>query len=103
MVRGRGHADLLAEHGAHRDLEAVHRAGHAQSGSGGDQRRQCRVAGQDRVDLRRVGVQVEEVAAAADGYRDVAQVVHHQPRVDHALSSRSSTWPVPCGRRSARR
>jgi len=75
-----GHRDLLAEHGAHRELEAVERAGHAQAVAS-----RKRVV-QHRVDRDRVGVQVERGAQAVDHLRQhLAQLVAH---AQHELATR---------------
>ena len=66
--------DLLAEHRAHRELEAVPAAGHAQAGPLGDQRRQQRIARQVRADRGDVGAEIEHAADARDDRRQRAHV-----------------------------
>ncbi len=60
------HRHLLAEDGAHRELEAVPAAGRAQAGPLRDQRRQQRILRQVRADRRDVGAEVEHAADAPD-------------------------------------
>src|SRR3546814_7544732 len=67
-------ADLLAEDRAHRDLEAVPAAGHAQAGTLGDAARQQRVVGEYAMYRCRVGIQIEQSAHAAHQVGDRARV-----------------------------
>ena len=61
--------DLLAEDGAHAELEAVPGAGHAQARPRGDQRRKMRILRQVFADRQRIGRQVEHAAHAGDDGR----------------------------------
>ena len=70
----RGHRHLLADDRAHAELEAVDASGHAQSGARAHERRQRAILGELGRDGERVGVQVEQPAAARDGRGQVAQV-----------------------------
>ena len=71
--RGAAHRDLLAEDGAHRDLEAVPRAGHAQAGAPPQQPPERGVAAEHAGDGERIAVEVEDVAHAADHAGGVAE------------------------------
>ncbi len=71
---GSGDRDLLADDGAHRDLETVDLARQAQPRRRCDQRTEQRVGRQDLVDRQRIGVEVEQAPAALDRDRGVAQV-----------------------------
>ena len=55
--------DLLAEDRADDELEAVERAGHADPGRSGDQRREFRITGERGVDRHGVGIEVERPAS----------------------------------------
>ena len=68
-----GHGDLLPQHRAHRQLEAVPGAGHPQARPGGDQRRERRVLDQLQRDGIRVGRQVEHPAQPGDDLRQGGQ------------------------------
>ena len=70
----RRHRDLLPENGAHRELEAVPRAGHPQARPSGDQRRQRRVLAEMRADRHRIGGQIEHPANARDDRRQGPQI-----------------------------
>src|SRR5216683_5584971 len=54
--------DLLTQHGAHRQLEAVPAARRAQAGPFRDQRRQQRILRQMRADRRDIGAKIEDPA-----------------------------------------
>ena len=87
------HGDLLAQHGAHRQFEAIPGAGDAQAGPGRRQRRQHRVMRQLRRDGGRIAVQVELPPQAMITGRDGSREAHGgQQRV--ALPG--STATVPC-------
>jgi hypothetical protein len=75
-------ADLLAQHGAHGELLAVHGPGHASSGSTRHPRREHLVLRQLRV--HRHGIRVEVEQATATGHRggQVAQVGEREPAGD---------------------
>ena len=60
---GSGHGDLLAQHGAHGQLEAVQRAGHPQAFGAGE------AGAQHRVDGLRVGVQVQPAPYPGNQHR----------------------------------
>ena len=95
MRARRGHRDLLPEHCAHGDLGAVDAARHAQAGMRGDERREQRVAPEHGRDRGRVGVQVEQPAAARDGHAEVAHVAEAQ-RALHAARRRATARRSPC-------
>lgn len=76
---GGGCGDLLAEHRAYGELRRVDRARHPAAGAGVDQRGEQRIRAQLVVHGDRVGVQVEESAAAADGLGEVAGVGQGEP------------------------
>ena len=61
---GAAHRDLLAEQGAHGDLERVPRPRHAQTGVLRNERAQGAIARELRLDRERIGVEVEESAGA---------------------------------------
>ena len=91
----RGDRDLLAEDGAHRELEPVPRARHAQAGSRRDQRGEARVLGELRRDRGDVGAEVEDAPDAADdrGQRpDAPEADGHGERVA-ARGGRTSIVP----------
>ncbi len=101
---GGGDADLLAEHGADRELVAVDVAGHPQPGRRAHQRPEHRVAGERVADGDRVAVGVEQPAYALDGGGDVAQVVERERRRHERGRARprlvgqlEPNVPVPCG------
>ena len=80
---GRGHGHLLAEHGSQGQLVPVHVAGHPPPGVGPRQRPQHRARrGQEGGDGLRVGVQVEQAAAALHRRGQVAQVLQLQLAVE---------------------
>ena len=79
---GRRRRDLLAEHRPHGELGAVDRARHPAARRGRDQRREQRVGGELVVDGDRVGVEVQQAAAAAGRGRQVAQVGQAEPAGD---------------------
>ena len=89
------HGDLLAQHGAHRQFEAIPGAGDAQAGPGRRQRRQHRVMRQLRRDGGRIAVQVELPPQAGDDHGQ-----GWQPGKRTVASSASplpgSTATVPC-------
>src|SRR3989441_1119417 len=82
--RGRAaYRHLLAEHGAHRQLEGVPRPGHAQPGAAGDERRQLGAPREVVRDPYRVGVEVEEAPRAL---HDLAQALGARaPDAHHEL------------------
>ena len=86
----RRHRDLLAQHRAHRQLKAVQRAWHTQAVALG------KVAVQNAVDGRRVGVQIEPGAHPADH-----QGQHLAQRITHAQHD-LATWRVKLGQQPAR-
>ena len=73
-ARGR-ERDLLAQDGAHRGLGRVDGAGGAEARARGDQRGEHRVGGEDGAGGGRVGIEVEQVAAAGLGGREVDRIV----------------------------
>ncbi len=79
---GGGRGDLLPEDGPHGELGLVDRARHPAAGALVDQRCEQRIGAQPFVDGDRVGVQVEQAAAAADGHGQVAQVAQGEPAGD---------------------
>ena len=96
------HGDLLAEHGAHRELEAVPGARHPQSRARRDERRQQRVRDEVRADRRRVGVQVEHPAHARDDRRQRRSFGNRIGDRERAARL-DRVRPRPChGRRRAR-
>ena len=94
-----GHRHLLAKHRAHGDLAAVGGARDALARPCRHVRRQQRVGAQRGVDRQRVGVEVEQRAAAAHGGGQVAQVgePQHGGDVGAALASRPRA-PPPAAR-----
>ncbi len=62
--QGTRYGNLLAEHGANGDFEAVPRARHAQARTPGDQRRKQRVLSKVLADGQRVRAEVENVSNA---------------------------------------
>ncbi len=90
---GGDEGDLLAEHGAQRDLVAVDRSRHAQPRASRDQRGEQRVAPEDVGDDQRVGVGVEEPAAALDRRGEVPQV--RQPQGHRDGRDRAGVVEVP--------
>ena len=78
----RGERDLLAEHGADRELAAVDGAGHPQPRPGGDQRAEVAVAAQ--VGVGRRGVGSRQALGGGSRGSAVARVGHHRPfHADH--------------------
>ena len=101
---GAGDGDLLADDRPYGHLEAVDGARHAYPRLLRDRDGERRVRGERARRRPRVGVQVEQPAAARHRGREVAHVGQPQrrrPRGPVAASARRS--PVPCGRRSTRR
>lgn len=90
---GRGH--LLAEHGADGELGLVDRARHPAARAPLDQRGEQRVGAEPLVDGDRVGVQVEQAAAAADGHGQVAQVAQGEPAGDVVGAGVRAAMPWP--------
>ena len=84
---GRGGRDLLAQHRPDGELGRVRRPGDPPSGRGGHQGCEDRVGGEVPVDGGRVGIQVEERAAARDRGVEVA-VVGQRERGIHVLGTR---------------
>ena len=68
------HRDLLSQHRADRQLEAIPGAGHAQTRSRLDQRRQRRILGEMGGDGKRIGGQVEDAAQPRDDDRQRRQL-----------------------------
>ncbi len=85
---GRRDRHLLADHRAHRQLEAVIRAGHPQAGTRRDQRRERLVGGQRGGDRLRVGVEVEKLPAPGHHLADAAQADEPDPQQDLGPASR---------------
>ncbi len=85
-----GDGDLLAEHGAHGELGAVHGAGQAQPGRGAHERREQRIAGEVLRGRSGVGVEVEQPPAALHRGREVAQVGQAQTALDVAVAAGAS-------------
>ncbi len=79
---GGGGGDLLAENGPDGELGGVDGTRHAPARRLGDERREDGVGGEPLVHGDRVGVEVEQAAAAADGEGEVAQVGEGQPAAD---------------------
>ena len=105
---GAGDRHLLADDGTHGGLERIAAAGHAPAGVGRHERRQRRVADEQRVDGHRVGVEVEQPTHAAHGRGEVAPVLQLElgahvrcDRVRRAVPS-TATTPWPRGRASER-
>ena len=80
---GRG-ADLLAKDGPQGELVFVHGPGHPSARRLGDQRSEHLVLAELGVDGNRVGVEIEQPAAAGDGHRQVPQVGQGEP-AQHVL------------------
>ncbi len=93
MRAGGGGRDLLAEHHPHRLARLRRPCGALGGRAPGHRRRQRRVVGQRLVDGLRVGVEVEEPAAAGDGGRHVAQVVEVELARHVVGVGRSDTTP----------
>ena len=93
----RDHGDLLAQHGAHRQLEPVPAAGRAQAGPLRHQRRQERVLRQMGADRLDVGAEIEhpahpgQDAPAGRGPRGSGSAT---ARLSRAGSCRISTVPM---------
>src|SRR5690606_19812649 len=92
---GGGRGDLLAEDGADRELRRVDRARHPAAGGLVHEGREDGVRAQVAVDGDRVGVQVEQAAAAADGDGQVAQVAEGEPAGDVAGARGEGDDAVP--------
>ncbi len=75
----RRRGDLLPQHGAERELVAVHGARHPASRRPRHERGQHRVGREGVVHGDRVGVQVEEAAAATQGGGQIARVAEVKP------------------------
>ena len=68
--RGGGDRDLLSEHGAYGQLEAVPSARHPQARPAGDQRGKDRIVRKMRCDRERIGGQVEHPPQARNDVRE---------------------------------
>ena len=84
-----GHGDLLPEHRAHRQFEAVPGAGDAQSRPSGDQRREGGVLDQLQRDGVGVGGQVEHPAQAGDDLRQGGEFWKPHGRVQGVAAGRA--------------
>jgi hypothetical protein len=93
---GSAHAHLLAEHGAHRQLEPVPGAGHAKTRACPDSLSQLRAARELAADALRIRIQIEQPPHARHHRLEVAQrgEAQHQP---HAVAGRGD------GERAGRR
>jgi hypothetical protein len=89
----RDHADRLAEHRTHGQLEAAARAGHAQAGCCGHPAREQRIVAEVAFDRERVGVEVEGAPHAPDDRRQ---------RADRGAYWRASLFAPQIGDRSSR-
>ena len=118
-----GDRDLLADDGAHGELEAVGGTRHAAPGTAPHQAADERVVAQGLPDGDGIGIEVEQLAAAGHGRVQVAQVFQHELALHvggaaaaaaaaagagagagSSLSgARSVTMPCPWGRRRLRR
>ena len=72
--RRAGDRDLLAEHGAHRELESVPRARHAHAGTRVDGGTQLGAPSQLTGDTQRIGGEVEETPRALDDLNEIVVI-----------------------------
>ena len=94
---------LLADDRPDGELEPVHAARHAHAGTAPGQLAQHRVVLELGRDRDRVGIEVEEAAAARHRGGQVAQVVELEDAADGARLGVSATSPPPCSSASERR
>ena len=101
---GRRGRHLLAEHRADREFGRVDRAGYPPARGLVHERGKQRIAAKQIVHGDRVGVEVEQPAAAADRDGQVAQVAESElaGRCGPAAAA-GPTMPWPCGSRRVRR
>ena len=90
--------DLLADDRPHRCLEAVDRAGRAQSGPFQDERGQARIGAERAVDRDRIGVEIEQPAHSRHDGDQIAGVVQPHPAGDRAVTRRHRDQGRAAGR-----
>ena len=107
--RPRGsHRDLLTQHGSHRELESVDRAGQSETRRREDPRPQRRISCEQIVDRRGVGIQVEQPPSRQHDGIEVRRVVdrgveRHALRARGRASGRSPRSDPSGAHRSAER
>jgi hypothetical protein len=79
---GSGYGDLLAEYRAHGELRSVDAPGYAQPRRATNERREKWVRNEDFRDGNRVGVEVQEPAAALHGGSEIAQLLQPENATD---------------------
>ena len=94
--RRRGHGDLLPEHGADRQLEAVPGARHAQSRPRCDQRCEGRILGEMRRDGARIGGEIEDPPQPRDDRAAAPTASGNRSLRASACPSAGRTETVPC-------